>query len=59
MSKSPKSTVPTIKVGDTVTTENTHGIALQVDTFITKAGEHTLRIQVGKDDGTTKWVTIK
>lgn len=49
----------TVKVGDTVKTTNTEGVALQVDTFVTKSGEQTLRVMVGKADGTTKWVTIK
>lgn len=48
-----------VKVGDAIETANTVGTAVQVDTFITKAGESTLRVKVEREDGSTKWVTIK
>lgn len=59
MAKSPKSL--SVKVGDEVVSAsgNTRGIAMQVDTFITKSGESTLRVQVQTDDGGMKWVTLK
>lgn len=48
-----------VQVGDVVKTTNTEGVAIQVDTFITKAGLPTLRVMVETKDGDVKWVTIK
>lgn len=38
---------------------NTEGEVLQVDTFVTKSGESTLRVQVQTDHGEVRWITLK
>lgn len=48
-----------VQVGDTVTTTNSEGVALQVDTFITKSGVETLRVMIETKEGDVRWVTIK
>lgn len=56
-SQSPKSPV----VGERIVSAhgNTEGVVLSVEPFVTKAGEQTLRVQVGTDSGEVRWVTIK
>lgn len=60
MAKSPKSPIAPV-VGERIVSPhgNTEGVVLSVEPFITKAGENTLRVQVGTDSGEVRWVTLK